>query len=382
MGPPGPSAYDKGPLVGNIPVCHRELKRRVDGFVLRRTAEVNQRFLPPLTTTVVWCRPSALQLKAYKRLLHSKQVGALLSGSQQGMDATLAALMQLRKLCNHPRLVPELLEDGEAADCDDDAGKVRVLELLLQAVLARGERIVVVSTSTAALDVVETLCRRRGWSTVRIDGTTEASKRQDVVHAFNTCNVGQVFLLSTRAGGTGLNLVGASRLALVDSDWNPSAGAGRCCPRQVSSFPTQMHRPWRAFGATASDAPAPSTGTAHLVSFQATTSKRHRLVLTGTLDEKVYQRQLLKGDLAHTMMGGAAANAKFTRDELRELFTLHEGTECATRDLLAATGADAWEVCGRKATVCEDLPTKRYHRMTVGGWHRTIRCGRQCRRGT
>lgn len=169
---------------------HRELKRRVDGFVLRRTAEINQRFLPPLTTTVVWCRPTPLQLQAYKRLLRSKQVGALLSGSERGMDATLAALMQLRKLCNHPRLVAELVEGASVRDAD--SGKVHVLSMLLHAVLARGERMVVVSTSTAALDVVDALCRLNGWSTVRIDGATDASKRQDIVHAFNTCNVGQV----------------------------------------------------------------------------------------------------------------------------------------------------------------------------------------------
>lgn len=294
----------------------RELKRRVDGFVLRRTAEVNQRFLPPLTTTVVWCRPSALQVRAYKRLLRSKQIGALLSGSERGMDATLAALMQLRKLCNHPQLVPDLLENEDTVvDADTDAGKFVVLQLLLHKILARGERMVVVSTSTAALDLVDALCTRQGWATVRIDGATEASKRQDIVHAFNNCNVGSVFLLSTRAGGTGLNLIGASRLALLDSDWNPSADA------------QAMARIWR--------------------DGQQRPCTVYRLVLTGTLDEKVYQRQLLKGDLAHALMGAttyAATKAKFTRDELRELFVLHEGTECATRDLLAATGTGAWEV--------------------------------------
>lgn len=65
--------------------------------------------------------------------------------------------------------------------------------------------------------------------------------------------------------------------------------------------------------------------------------KKNRLLLCGTLDEKIYQRQLLKGDVAQAMMGAAGAAAKFTRDELRELFTLHEDTDCATRDLLPDT---------------------------------------------
>lgn len=193
--PPVQSAsFDAGAENSNNNTCvvRRELKRRVDGFVLRRTAEVNQRFLPPLTTVVVWCRPTAIQQTLYKRVLRSKQVGALLSGSERGMDATLAALMQLRKLCNHPQLVGDMLEEGEAVDEDTDSGKCVVLAMLLHAVLSRGERMVVVSTSTAALDLVHSLCTRRGWSTVRIDGATEAGKRMDVVHAFNTCNVGQV----------------------------------------------------------------------------------------------------------------------------------------------------------------------------------------------
>ncbi len=82
----------------------------------------------------------------------------------------------------------------------------------------------------------------------------------------------------------------------------------------------------------------------------------YRLLLTGTLDEKIYQRQLLKGTLADTMIrgGGVVVGGKngthdskgprFTKDELRELFTLDETTCCGTRDLLQATGAEAWEV--------------------------------------
>ncbi len=101
-------------------------------------------------------------------------------------------------------------------------GKLVVLVHLLTRIIASGERVVVVSTSTQALNIVATICNQHAWSTVRIDGATDATRRQDIVTAFNRCNVGQVFLLSTRAGGAGLNLIGASRLIMVDFDWNPA----------------------------------------------------------------------------------------------------------------------------------------------------------------
>ncbi len=93
-------------------------------IVLRRTADINLKFLPPCTTTVVWCRPAPLQLAVYRTLLRSKQVGDLLCGVEQGADATLAAIMQLRKLCNHPRLLQDVLDEvgGNAHEEDAAAG--------------------------------------------------------------------------------------------------------------------------------------------------------------------------------------------------------------------------------------------------------------------
>lgn len=84
---------------------------------------------------------------------------------------------------------------------------------------AAKERCVIVSQSTATLDVVAGLCAALSLRCARLDGGTEVSKRQDVVEAFNSHGVGDVFLLSTAAGGAGLNLTGASRLVLFDSHW-------------------------------------------------------------------------------------------------------------------------------------------------------------------
>ncbi|KAL6785495.1 RAD54A [Auxenochlorella protothecoides x Auxenochlorella symbiontica] len=298
----------------------RELVSRISGFMLRRTAEVNARFLPPLSVYIVFCRPSELQLREYRRVLQSAAVHTLLSNGPG--DQALAVLSSLRKICNHPYLAPD--PDRDAGPTPDtsprpaDSGKLAALDAMLAAALADpGERAVVVSQSTAALDLIGALCATRGWPCQRLDGATDPARRVDMVDAFNRHGVGRVFLLSTTAGGAGLNLVGAARLFLFDSHWNPAMD------RQA------MARIWR--------------------DGQKKACTVYRLLTTGTIDEKMYQRQRMKGDMAAGVQGGAAGGAggggrgpegaQFSREELRELFVLKPGTDCETRDLLQATGA-------------------------------------------
>ncbi|PRW57845.1 DNA repair and recombination RAD54B [Chlorella sorokiniana] len=317
-----------------------ELARRVEKFVLRRTREVNSRYLPPLSNYVVFCRPTELQLRLYSGVLGSGVVRKMLSatGSDFG-DTALSVLTNLRKLCNHPALYrgtdgedgsgAEGGEEAEAFD-PDQSGKMAVLGVLLhESIAVAGDRVVVVSQSTAALDLVQKLCDARSWATARIDGGTDVNKRQDVVNAFNSYGVGQVFLLSTTAGGAGLNLVGANRLVLLDSHWNPALDL------------QAMARVWR--------------------DGQKKACVVYRLLTTGTLDEKMYQRQLKKGDIAATMMGGGAGGAgagakqgggKFSKEELKQLFTLNTATSCDTADILqqaAGRAAAAAAAAGRRA---------------------------------
>ncbi|KAK9809182.1 hypothetical protein WJX72_010957 [[Myrmecia] bisecta] len=302
-----------------------ELNRRVDSFVLRRTAELNARYLPPLTTLVVFCKASELQLKLYQAILRDKSVSRLLSSTDAG-DGALSAITTLRKLCNHPDLLM-----GAGSSLDDEAvtplaylqalyppdytehtaalsGKMACLELLLHEILrSTQDRVVVVSSSTAALDIIQGVCGQHDYTTVRIDGATDVTRRQDIVNNFNLYNAGQVCLLSTRAGGAGLNLIGANRLVLFDSDWNPAVDL------------QAMARVWR--------------------DGQQKPCVVYRLLTTGTIDEKIFQRQLMKGELAdmmHDRAGGRGgkAGAAFTRAELRELFCLRHATACDTRDLM------------------------------------------------
>ncbi|KAL3144372.1 hypothetical protein ABBQ32_004125 [Trebouxia sp. C0010 RCD-2024] len=307
----------------------KELSRRVDSFVLRRTNEINARYLPALTSYVIFCKPSDLQVELYKQVLQSKSVAALMSGrASEPSDGVLSIITTLRKLCNHPDLLHSSAGNGEAGSLEqlfplayhrntaEHSGKMRCLKLLLHSILSRDspDKAVIVSNSTAALDLVQALCQQQSYSTVRIDGATDVNKRQDIVNSFNLYGSAQICLLSTRAGGAGLNLVGANRLVLFDSDWNPAVDL------------QAMARVWR--------------------DGQRKPCLVYRLLTTGTIDEKIYQRQLMKGQIANMMEGQGAGKGKkggagsgFSVEDLKELFKLRLDTPSDTHDLLCKGSA-------------------------------------------
>ncbi|BDA44096.1 DNA repair and recombination protein RAD54B [Coccomyxa sp. Obi] len=308
-----------------------ELQRRVDAFILRRTNDINAAYLPPLHSYVAFCRPTPLQVAMYKQLIRSNMVTSLLTSTGGANDSSaLACIMAMRKLCNHPDLL-FVGDDLEASGLEADlhplfpagyqlgqpqhSGKMLVLEGLLVEILggASGERAVVVSSSTKTLDRVAALCEGRGWTTVRICGDVSAAKRQEIVNAFNRHNVGQVLLLSAKAGGAGLNLIGANRLVLFDTDWNPATDL------------QAMARIWR--------------------DGQTKPCTIYRLLTTGTIDEKMYQRQLMKGELADTMeQGSKQKGPSFTREELRALFSLNTDTSCETAVIMqGSANAQDWQ---------------------------------------
>jgi DNA repair and recombination protein RAD54B len=335
-----------------------ELSRRVESFILRRGAEVNARYLPPLSLYVVFCRPSDTQLKLLGRVLGSTSVRNLLgaTGSDFG-DQVLSVLGNLRKICNHPALFTSSKSSDYAYEEKDQAlldnrddlnivettapelsGKLAALHFLLEIIVKQEKgRCVVVSQSTAMLDLISSsICTANGYTTVRIDGKCDVNKRQALVDSFNNYGIGQIFLLSTTAGGAGLNLTGANRLILVDSHWNPALDQ------------QAMARVWR--------------------DGQKSACIVYRLVTTGTLEEKVYQRQRAKGDIAAvticaddgdttgSMNTSSAASRKhkkggqFSRDELKQLFSVRTETRCDTADVLGATEFKD------DSSTCEDGP--------------------------
>merc|ERR1719502_535455 len=133
-------------------------------------------------------------------------------------------MMQLRKCCNHPFLLPggDPAPDEVTEELVRSSNKMVLLDTLLPKLRAGGHRCLIFSQFTAMLDVLDDYCRLRGFRYARLDGSTNRVQRAIDVRLFNQPDSEHfIFLMSTRAGGLGINLQTADTVVLYDSDWNP-----------------------------------------------------------------------------------------------------------------------------------------------------------------
>ncbi|GFZ05649.1 switch 2 [Actinidia rufa] len=151
-------------------------------------------------------------------------------------------------------------------------GKMRALEKLMVSWVSKGDKILLFSYSVRMLDILEKFLIRKGYSFSRLDGSTPTGLRQSLVDDFNSSPSKQVFLISTRAGGLGLNLVSANRVVIFDPNWNPAQDL----QAQDRSFRYGQRR--------------------HVVVF--------RLLAAGSLEELVYTRQVYKQQLSNIAVSG------------------------------------------------------------------------------
>ncbi|XP_026987209.1 DNA repair and recombination protein RAD54B isoform X1 [Sagmatias obliquidens] len=302
-------------------------------FVLRRTQEVINKYLPPKIENVVFCRPGALQIELYRKLLNSQTVRFCLQGLLEN-SSHLICIGALKKLCNHPCLLFSSVKEKECSStwdeneernlyeglinvfpadynplmfAEEESGKLQVLSKLLAVIheLCPDEKVVLVSNYTQTLNILQEVCKRHGYAYTRLDGQTQISQRQQIVDGFNSKYSSDfIFLLSSKAGGVGLNLIGGSHLILYDIDWNPATDI------------QAMSRVWR-------------DGQKHPVHI-------YRLLTTGTIEEKIYQRQISKQGLSGAVVDltKTCDHIQFSVEELKNLFTLHESSHCVTHDLL------------------------------------------------
>ncbi|KAJ1672579.1 hypothetical protein EV182_006899, partial [Spiromyces aspiralis] len=146
-----------------------------------------------------------------------------------GSKALKSRLMQLRKVCNHPYLLDFPLvdpNDPESPYLIDEhivraSGKLLVLDRLLPYLMANGHRILIFSQMTRVLDIIQFYFERRDWDFCRLEGSMPQEDRQENIRRFNSDTKIKLFLLTTRAGGVGINLASADTVILFDSDWNP-----------------------------------------------------------------------------------------------------------------------------------------------------------------
>uniref|UniRef100_A0A182T6G6 DNA repair and recombination protein RAD54-like n=1 Tax=Anopheles maculatus TaxID=74869 RepID=A0A182T6G6_9DIPT len=339
-----------------------ELNAITDRFMLRRTQEVINRYLPDKHEVVVLCQPSELQTTLAHTALSFYE-------SEKGSSNAISPLQLitiLKKICNHPSLVsvqgkgdPESLVQVLSDQLPpwqrmgpSDSAKLAIVEALLEAMLALQEKIVIVSYYGKTLDMIGGLCEHYNYKYLRLDGSTAGSDRCKIVATFNnTASDRFILLLSAKAGGAGLNLIGASRLVLYDNDWNPANDL------------QAMSRVWR--------------------DGQRKPVYIYRLLTAYSIEERIFQRQISKTSLSGSVVDQKQnlSNLKLSEEELKDLFSIvdpNEADDCLTHSLLECSCAGIGNAPDTEETVAvdcfEDLAPESRFQLRPAGAKRSKVC--------
>lgn len=299
--------------------CATVLRDTISPYLLRRMKEdvkshIN---LPEKNEQVLFCRLTEEQRQLYIEYLNSGEVDRILTGRYQ----IFVGLINLRKICNHPHLYsggPKLFKwDNVDSIPEEDrygywekAGKMIVVQTLLKIWNKQGHRVLIFTQSRQMLHILEAFLQSQNYEYLKLDGTTNIGSRQPLINKFNEDKKYFVFLSTTHVGGLGVNLTGADRVVIYDPDWNPATDT------------QARERAWRI-------------GQQNQVTI-------YRLVTSGTIEEKIYHRQIFKQFLTNKVLKDPRQRRFFKSNDLYELFTLKEaddnGTE--TSALFAGTGSE------------------------------------------
>ncbi|CAK7302381.1 DNA excision repair protein ERCC-6 [Vulpes lagopus] len=297
--------------------CACVLRDTINPYLLRRMkSDVKMSLsLPDKNEQVLFCRLTEEQHKVYQNFIDSKEVYRILNGDMQ----IFSGLVALRKICNHPDLFSGGPKNLKAIPDDEEdqfgywkrSGKMIVVESLLKIWHKQGQRVLLFSQSRQMLDILEVFLRAQKYSYLKMDGTTAIASRQPLITRYNEDTSIFVFLLTTRVGGIGVNLTGANRVIIYDPDWNPSTDT------------QARERAWRI-------------GQKKQVTV-------YRLLTAGTIEEKIYHRQIFKQFLTNRVLKDPKQRRFFKSNDLYELFTLtspgaSQSTE--TSAIFAGTGSE------------------------------------------
>lgn len=267
-----------------------QLHKILRPFMLRRLKADVAKGLPPKTETILMVGMSKLQKQLYKKLLLRDLDSITGKASGKNKTAVLNIVMQLRKCCGHPYLF-EGVEDRTLDPLGDhlieNCGKLSMVDKLLKRLKERGSRVLIFTQMTRVLDILEDFMVMRGYQYARIDGNTNYDDREFAIDDFNRDGSDKFcFLLSTRAGGLGINLQTADTCILYDSDWNPQQDlqAQDRCHRLGQKKPVNVFR----------------------------------LVSENSVEEKIVERaqQKLKLDAMVVQQGRLKDKDKVTKDEI------------------------------------------------------------------
>jgi superfamily II DNA or RNA helicase len=269
---------------GGVEACLETLRERVAPFILRRVKESVATELPPKTEIVRMVDLQGKQRDLYESIRVSAHARVRRTIRQKGIAgstiAILDALMKLRQVCCDPRLV-----SFEAAREVEESAKYELLFELLDKQLAQGRRILIFSQFTSMLALISGGLSERGVKHVSLTGST--ADRQKPIDAFQKGQA-DVFLISLKAGGTGLNLTEADTVIHVDPWWNPAAQA------QATDRAYRIGQKKPVFV--------------------------YNLIVAGSVEERMMALQRKKRDLADSILAGGEAGVGLAPDDVEGLF--------------------------------------------------------------
>jgi DNA excision repair protein ERCC-6 len=279
--------------------CAETLKDAISPYLLQRFKIDVASDLPKKSEQVLFCKLTPLQRGEYKRFIGSGEMDAIINGKRQ----VLYGVDILRKICNHPDLMAhKQLSHKPGYDYGNSAksGKMQVVGSLLELWKDTGHKTLLFAQHRIMLDILEKYVRSMsGFKYRRMDGNTPIQMRQSMVDEFNNDPDLHVFLLTTKVGGLGINLTGADRVIIYDPDWNPSTDL------------QARERAWRL-------------GQKREVTI-------YRLMTAGTIEEKIYHRQIFKQFLTNKILRDPKQRQTFHLNDLHDLFSLgNEGDPTET----------------------------------------------------
>lgn len=278
--------------------CAETLKDTISPYLLQRFKADVASDLPKKSEQVLFCKLTKLQREAYENFLSSDDLKSIMNGKRQ----ILYGVDLLRKICNHPDL-----QDHKNLSIKPDynygsgakSGKMQVVKALLELWKDQGHKTLLFAQHRIMLDILEKFIKSlQGFDVRRMDGNTPISNRQSMVDEFNNNPDAHVFLLTTKVGGLGINLTGANRVIIYDPDWNPSTDI------------QARERAWRLG--------------------QKREVMIYRLMTAGTIEEKIYHRQLFKQFLTNKILRDPKQRQTFQMKDLHDLFTLGGADEPVT----------------------------------------------------
>ncbi|XP_057899106.1 chromodomain-helicase-DNA-binding protein 1-like [Melospiza georgiana] len=206
---------------------YASLHKELEPFLLRRVKKDVEKSLPAKVEQILRMEMSALQKQYYKWIL-TRNYKALSKGSKGSTSGFLNIMMELKKCCNHCYLIKPP-DDNEFYNKQEalqhlirSSGKLILLDKLLIRLRERGNRVLIFSQMVRMLDILAEYLKYRQFPFQRLDGSIKGELRKQALDHFNAEGSEDFcFLLSTRAGGLGINLASADTVVIFDSDWNP-----------------------------------------------------------------------------------------------------------------------------------------------------------------